>query len=79
MVGQTALGRLSEVRSLGAGYVVGGLTTILVWPVLWRLRSRDDTEDFFSGKSAGLESACAAQGLPTVTAVDSQAGTATAD
>ncbi len=76
MVGQTSLGRLSEVRSLGAGYVVGGLTTILVWPVLWRLRQRGDNEDMFVG-NAGLESACAAQGLPTVTAVNSQAGTDT--
>lgn len=75
MVGQTTLGQLSEARSLGAGYVVGGLTTIIVWPVLWGLRRRRDDEDYFVG-TAGLESACGAQGLPTVTAVDSQAGTA---
>jgi len=75
MVGQSSLGQLAEVRSLGAGYLVGGVTTILVWPVVWYLRRRGDSEDFFVG-TAGLDSACAAQGLPTVTAVDSQAGTA---
>jgi len=75
VLGQTGLGRLSGVRSLGAGYVVGGLTTILVWPVLWQLRRRNDDEDAIVG-AGGWESACAAQGLPAITSVDSQAGAA---
>lgn len=75
VVGQTGLGRLAGVRSLGAGYVVGGLVTVLAWPVLWQLRRRDDHEDIIVG-DGGQAGACAAQGLPAITTIDSHAGTA---
>ncbi|MEM7119384.1 MAG: MFS transporter [Chloroflexota bacterium] len=73
--GQNGLGQLAQVRSFGAGYVTGGLITILVWPTVWLLRQRADDVDFIV-VDAGQESACAAQGLPAVGLVDTQAGTA---
>ena len=75
VIGQNGLGQLSQVRSLGLGlgYVVGGITTIFVWPLIWALRKRDDQVDFIVG-DAGLDSACAAQGIPNVSTIDSHAG-----
>jgi MFS family permease len=58
-LGQVGLGRLAETRSIAAGYVVGGLITTLSWPVILRLRRRQDPEDIIIG-DAGRESACAA-------------------
>jgi hypothetical protein len=75
VIGQSGLGSLAENRSIASGYVVGGLTTILVWPVVWLLRRRNEQIDLIIG-DAGKESACAAQGLPNVCCLDSQAGTA---
>lgn len=39
--GQTGLGYLSQERSIPAGFVVGGLTTLLTIPILGRLRALD--------------------------------------
>jgi MFS family permease len=69
VLGQTALGRLAQTQSLAAGYVVGGLTTALVWPVLVLLRRRNDEADIIVG-TAGVQGACAAQGIPSVSGVD---------
>ncbi len=73
--GQTSLGQLAERRSIASGYVIGGLTTILVWPVVLLLRRRGEETDTIVGE-AGQNSACGAQGLPAITNLDSQAGTA---
>jgi predicted MFS family arabinose efflux permease len=69
MLGQTSLGYLSQARSISAGYVVGGLATAFVLPVIGILRRLDDPADIIVG-TAGKRGACAAQGLPNVTAVD---------
>jgi MFS family permease len=43
--GQTGLGYLSQERSIPAGFVVGGLATILTLPLYWRLRALDQPAD----------------------------------
>lgn len=70
MVGQSGLGYLAQMRSLGSGYFFGGLLTGLVIPVWLLLRRRNDEADFFVGERAGEGAVCAAQGLPAVSAVD---------
>ena len=72
--GQLGLGRLADVAAapvdgFSRGYIVGGLTTVLVWPLLWTLRRRGDAADRIEG-SAGVVGTCAAQGLPRTTHVD---------
>jgi len=67
--GQTGLGYLSQVRSIADGYVVGGLVTLLVLPVLGALRRRGGPADIIIG-TAGRQGVCAAQGLPDVASVD---------
>ena len=73
VVGQNGLGQLAQTTSLASGYVVGGLTTLFVWPVIWLLRRRRDAVDFIEG-DAGQDGACAAQGIPSISCVDTQAG-----
>lgn len=73
VIGQAGLGQVSEQYSIGTGYVLGGLITVLNWPVIWLLRRRQDDEDFIVGE-AGKKSACGAQGVPSISGVDSQAG-----
>ena len=68
IVSQTALGRISQDSSVSAGFVVGGLYTLLAIPVLIRLRNLEQDADAVD-KSAGTKSACAAQGLPGVSSV----------
>jgi MFS family permease len=43
--GQTGLGYLSQERSVPAGFVVGGLVTILSIPIFFRLRKLDEPAD----------------------------------
>lgn len=43
--GQTGLGYLSQVRSVPAGFVVGGLATVLAIPIFARLRSLNEPAD----------------------------------
>jgi hypothetical protein len=70
VVGQVALGALSDARSFGAGYVVGGAVTALAVPALWALRSLREEADQLRGRArAGAEGTCP-QGLPTVTGVE---------
>jgi MFS family permease len=69
VLGQTGLGRIAQVHSFGAGYVVGGLATTLAWPAVILLRKRNDEADTIVG-TAGERGACAAQGLPEVSGVD---------
>ena len=77
MVGQTGLGQLAQVQSYGAGYVVSGLMSALVWPLLAMLQHRGDECDVIVHK-AGQRSACAGQGLPCVATVDAAARQGTA-
>ena len=43
--GQTGLGWLSQERSIAAGFVVGGLSTLVALPIFARLRAREDAAD----------------------------------
>jgi len=69
VLGQTSLGYLSRVRSIGDGYIAGGLATIAVLPLLLVLRVRGERADLIVGRKAGRRSGCAAQGLPEISQV----------
>jgi MFS family permease len=69
MGGQLGLGRIAQTQSIATGYVVGGFTTVLVLPVIVLLRRLGDPADVIVG-TAGKRGACAAQGIPAVSAVD---------
>jgi hypothetical protein len=69
MFGQIGLGRIAQVQAIATGYVVGGFATVLVLPVIILLRRLDEPADIIVGM-AGKRGACAAQGLPNVSAVD---------
>ncbi len=73
VIGQNGLGQLSQSMSLASGYIIGGIATVFVWPLIWGLRKREDPVDFIV-EDAGLDSACAAQGIPNVSTLDSHAG-----
>ena len=68
--GQVGLGALGEARSVGAAFVAGGVATAAALPLLAKLRRLGGTADIVVGKQAGAESACAASGLPAVSAVE---------
>jgi MFS family permease len=69
MFGQIGLGRLAQTQSIASGYIVGGFTIVLVLPVIVLLRRLGEPADSIVG-TAGKRGACAAQGLPNVSAVD---------
>jgi MFS family permease len=68
--GQVGLGALGEARSVGAAFVVGGVATAAALPLLAKLRRLGGAADLVVGERAGAESACAASGLPAVSAVE---------
>lgn len=68
-MGVWGLGRLAQNQSIAAGYVVGGLTTVFVLPVIFILRRQNEQADIIVG-TAGKQGACAAQGIPNISAVD---------
>lgn len=71
--GQVGLGALGEARSVGAAFVAGGVATAAALPLLAKLRRLGGTADLVVGERAGAESACAASGLPAVSAVETVA------
>jgi MFS family permease len=70
VLAQTSLGYLSQVSSIASGYVVGGLVQLLMIPLLFRLRGLGEPADLIIGR-AGKENACAAQGIPAISGLDS--------
>jgi MFS family permease len=52
--GQTGLGYLSQIRSIPAGFVVGGLVTFLALPVLGRLRRLAEPADRVTGEPVAV-------------------------
>jgi MFS family permease len=68
--GQVGLGALGEARSVGAAFVAGGVATAAALPLLAKLRRLGGAADLVVGERAGAESACAASGLPAVSAVE---------
>lgn len=69
--GQLALGGVADRRSLSAGYVVGGILTAAALPALLSLRRLGGSADQIIGE-AGVESSCAAAGLPDTAQVDTR-------
>ncbi len=68
--GQLGLGRLADREGLAAGYLTGGILTVLAWPLVAMVRRRGGSEDVIAG-SRTREGTCAAQGLPRTTQVES--------
>src|SRR5207245_8012482 len=68
MVGQSGLGYLAHVQSIGRAYVAGGLAALFALPFVGRLRALGEDADRIVG-AAGKAGACAAQGLPGVAGV----------
>ncbi|MCP4167987.1 MAG: MFS transporter [Chloroflexi bacterium] len=68
-IGQIGLGRISQTHSISLGYVLGGLSQVLVLPIIWALRQLHNPADRFEG-IAGQRGACAAQGMPNTASVD---------
>ena len=75
MGGQVVLGRVAggasdPVDGFANGYVIGGLVTLLAWPLILTTRRRGGPADVVGpkGRRAGT---CAAQGLPRDVAVES--------
>ena len=58
--GQTGLGYLSQERSIPAGFVIGGLATILALPIFKRLRDLDEPADRITPVAPELEGSLAA-------------------
>ena len=71
--GQVGLGALGEARSVAAAFISGGVVTAAALPLLARLRRLGGPADTIVGQRAGVESACAASGLPAVSAVETAA------
>lgn len=68
--GQLGLGALGEARTISSAFVVGGLAVAAVLPPLARLRRIGGRADLIVGRTAGIESSCAAAGLPAVAIVE---------
>ena len=71
--GQVGLGALGENRSIGAAFVAGGVVTGLALPLLARVRAIGGEPDRIAGARAGVESPCAASGLPDIATVETGA------
>jgi MFS family permease len=69
ILGQVGLGYISQVTSIAAGYVIGGLATAGVAPILLALRRLGEPADLIVGR-AGKLSPCAAQGIPSTSSVE---------
>jgi MFS family permease len=55
--GQTGLGYLSQERSIPAGFVIGGLATLLTLPIFARLRGLNEPADQITEEAPELEAA----------------------
>jgi len=68
VLGQTSLGAFSGRQGFSAGYIVGGLATLVAIPLLGILRRDRDKADFFKGSNPDFP--CAAPGVPAISQVD---------
>jgi hypothetical protein len=68
--GQLGLGYVGRAESVAAGYVIGGVALFAILPAVARLRRLHERADIIVGRRAGRNAACAGQGLPEVSAVD---------
>ena len=69
---QLGLGALGEARAVGTAFVVGGIATAAAIPLFARVRTIGGPADRIVGERAGVESSCAAAGLPDVVAVETE-------
>ena len=69
MISQSGLGYIGQNVSLASGYVIGGLFMLLALPALRLLRGLGGEADIIYGRG-GQQGICAAQGLPSIAAVD---------
>ncbi len=69
VLGQTGLGAFSGGQGFSAGYIVGGLATLIAIPFFGVLRHDRDEADFFQGSNPDF--ACAAPSVPAVSQVAS--------
>jgi MFS family permease len=71
--GSLGLGYLSRSQSVAAGYVAGGLGTLLALPAFGALRRMREPADVIVGRRAGTRGPCAGQGIPAVSSLDTTA------
>lgn len=69
ILAQTGLGYVSRVSSIASGYILGGAVSLLVLPLAGMLRRLQEPADVIVGR-AGLDSACAAQGIPDISGLE---------
>jgi hypothetical protein len=72
VAGQVGLGAVSQQQSISAGYIAGGIATAVVVPLTWGIRRLGEPADLIAGSKAGVESTCAAAGIPAVAGVQSE-------
>jgi predicted MFS family arabinose efflux permease len=68
--GQLGLGRVAGGSGFAAGYVTGGVLTIIAWPLIFGVR-RVGGEAYRIVGSRSRQGTCAAQGLPRDTQIES--------
>ncbi len=73
ILGQTGLGALARSSGIPQGYVVGGAATLLALPIFMRLRKVGGIYDLGCDPAAPPQTT-AAQGLPEICCVDTNAG-----
>lgn len=78
VVSQIGLGYMSQAISIPSGFVTGGLVSLLALPVILLIRGLGKPADRIVG-AAGAYGACAAQGLPGVSAVDTMSSAIATD
>ncbi len=71
IVTQTALGQVALNANISTGYVIGGALTLVCVPLAWALRRMNGEADMIV-VDAGHSGGQAAQGLPSITAVDAK-------
>lgn len=69
IMAQSGLGYISRVNSIASGYILGGMASFIAVPILGLLRRLNEPADVIVGK-AGEASACAAQGIPDISGVE---------
>jgi MFS family permease len=69
ILAQAGLGYISRASSIASGYILGGAVSLLVLPVAGMLRRLQEPADVIVGR-AGLDSTCAAQGIPEISGLE---------
>ncbi|MCH7492405.1 MFS transporter, partial [Patescibacteria group bacterium] len=70
VVGQTGLGYLSKTQSIGDGFIVGGISTALVFPILYAVRKLGGEADKIETKQHEKPDAAAGEGTTGVSSED---------